>query len=489
MARQWQIDGVLAARFFFNKDGVREAHTLRRFCVTLAKQLATHYPFAEGLMLTALEANPEIELGNFPDVLDSLVISTAERLGKQSLTPLTFIFDALDECDEDDTRLLITTLLSMSRRTGNVRFLLTSRSTKEIKALLEGVASVDGSGVVLLDVKHGDVQRDLDTTIYIRQELADFPPADQNVVIECAKGVFLWATLACNAVKKSITPPKTLRRFQANTSIKPMNLLYETVLDSALPRNSSQRDFKLLQNVLQGITLTYTPVSIFCIQEFYPENKNERVDGEEYVELYVNKLGSIMKDGTPYLPIYLLHPTFREFIESQQRHSKYYISPSRGHHSIAMACLDLVMELTPDVFGVATTESPLPVRRPSRSESPIPLSLGEEAPLRYAIIFWAMHAGLALKENGTIGQRIAPFFASQLLVWIEWFAALEELSECIEGLRSLRRHVRTVTLLGLPGVVSSGHVRCTGTNLWSRMTLLRSGALIRFDLCFATALY
>jgi len=462
MAKQWQIDGVLAARFFFNKDGAREVHTLRRFCVTLAKEISTHHPFAEGLMLAALDANPDIESGTFPDILDYLVISTAERLGKQLLTPLTFIFDALDECDEDDMRLLIMTILSVSKKIRNVRFLLTSRPTKEIKALLEGITSVDGSGIVLLDVKHGDVQRDLDTTIYIRQELAGFPPADQDVVIECAKGVFLWATLACEAVKKSITPPKTLRRLQANTSMKRMNLLYETVLDSALPPNSSQRDFKLLHNVLQGVTLTYTPVSIFCIREFYPEDKNERVDGEGYVELYVNKLGSIMKDGTPYLPIYLLHPTFREFIKSQQRYSKYFISPPRGHHSIAMACLDLVMELTPDVFGVAAPELPLPIRRPSTSEYPMPLSLGEEAPLRYAIVFWASHASLALRENEAIGQRIAPFFASQLLVWIEWFAALEEMSECIEGLRSLRRHVRTAALLGLPGVVSPDYFRYTG---------------------------
>jgi hypothetical protein len=420
----------------------------------LAKEIVTHHPSAEGVMLTALEARPDIELGTFPDVLNSLVISTAERLGNQLLTPLIFIFDALDECDEDDMRLLITTILDLPKSTGNVRFLLTSRSTKAIKALLEGAISVDGSGVVLLDVKHGDVQRDLDTTIYIRQELAGFPPADQNVVIECAKGVFLWATLACEAVKKSITPPKALRRLQANISMKPMNLIYETVLDSVLPPNSSQRDFKLLQNVLQGVTLTYNPVSIVCIREFYPENKNEQVDGEDYVELYVGKLGSIMKDGTPYLPIYLLHPTFREFIESQQKDSRYHISPHRGHHSIAMACLDLVTNLTPDVFGVATPESPLPVRRPSRSEHPMPLSQGEEAPLRYAVVFWAMHASLALRENEMIGQRITSFFASQLLVWIEWFAALEEMSECIDGLRALRRNVRTAALLGLPGVVS-----------------------------------
>jgi hypothetical protein len=454
MARQWKTDGVLAARFFFNKDGIREIHSLRRFCATLAKEMATNHPFAEALMLAKLEADPDIESGNFPQVFDSLVASIAERLGKQLLIPLIFVVDALDECDEDDVQLLITTIMNVSERAENVRFLLTSRTTKEIKALLDGVASVDGSGMVLLDVKHGEEQRDLDTKIYVRQELADFPIADQNVVIECAKGVFLWATLACFAVKQSISPSKTLHRFETNATMKRMNLIYETVLDSALPRNSTSREIKLLHNVLQGVTLSYAPISIFSIREFYPESKNERVDGEDYVGLYINRLGSIMKDGTPYLPIHLLHPTFREFIETQHINSKYFISPPHGHHSIATTCLDLVMALTPDVFGVMISDLPLPVNKPVKTKSLMPLSGGEDAPLRYAITFWAMHASQALTEIVEIIGRITKFFESQFLVWIEWLAALEGISECVEGLRSLRRHIRTAALLGLPGIVS-----------------------------------
>jgi hypothetical protein len=230
-----------------------------------------------------------------------------------------------------------------------------------------------------------------------------------------------------------------LEKFENNTPDKTMQTLYEAALEAALPPDPSSRDLKLLHVVLRGVTLAYTPVSTFSVQTFFPGYKDATVEGEEFVEFFVKKLGSIMKDGTRFLPIYILHPTFREFMEEQKNGAKFYISPPNGHHSIAVASLALLTDgLTPDVLHLDDGVSPLPIRLYPDFEPPTRLSLDIEAPLRYAVAFWAMHASLAIGDDDSLQEVISDFFKSRFLVWIEWSSATQDLSDCIEGLRRLR---------------------------------------------------
>jgi hypothetical protein len=203
------------------------------------------------------------------------------------------------------------------------------------------------------------------------------------------------------------------------------------------------------------------PISIFSIQSFFPKQRNLEVDGQEYVEFFVKKLGSIMKDGTPYLPIYLLHPTFREFVERQKQDAKFYISPPAGHNDIATACLDLLSGLTRDVLGMYSPDSPIPARASSKRKLPARISLETEAPFRYALTFWAAHAALALGEDEALVGRINTFLESSFLAWVEWSSALKELSETIEGMRLLRQSMRVQVALTTSEIVSHGTMRCS----------------------------
>jgi NACHT domain len=457
MARQWHMEGVLAGRFFFNQNGGRNLRRLDRFCVTLARELSENYPAARGLLIEALDEHSARTALSFKEMFEILLTSVVERVSEHLNKPLIFVIDALDECAEDDIQLLMTTLLSGPSNTNSVRFFLTSRPTNEMTAILDTATKVSGKGVVLLDVKSGDAVRDHDVTVFVRHALKGFSTAEQDIVIECAKGVFLWATLACETLQRTVTPTKVLRKLQSNTPDTHMSTLYETVLEAALPRNPSSRDLQLMRSVLQGVTLTCMPISIFSIQSFFPKQKNFEVDGQEYVEYFVKNLGSIMKDGTPYLPIYLLHPTFREFIESQKQDAKFYISPPAGHNNIAMACLDLLSGLTRDVLGLDTADSPIPTHLSTKRKLPARLSLETEAPFRYALIFWAAHAALALGEDETLKKRINSFLESSFLAWVEWSSALKELSETIDGLRLLRQSARVHVALQESEMVSSRH--------------------------------
>jgi AAA ATPase domain len=439
MAKHWRNEGVLAARFFFDRNGGREFRSLGRLCVTLAKELAENQPLARTIYLEMMEKQSVPDSQAFSDLFSLLVISVAGQLSARQPKPLIFVIDALDECFEDELEFLTSAILNALPTSKGVRFLLTSRPIDEITSRLDGITGVGGNGVVLLDVKHGDAERDHDTSIYVRHRLKDFSVADQTTVIECARGVFLWASLACDTLLRTVTPSRVLTKFQNNTPNQTLQTLYEAVLEAALPPDPSSQDMKLLHAVLQGVTLTYSPVSIFAIQSFFPSYEHHKVGEEEYVEFFVKKLGSIMRDGTPYLPIYILHPTFREFIESQKNGAQFYISPPDGHYSIAVACLAwLAKGLTPNVLGLDDGKSPLESRLDMAFETPARLSLDLEAPLRYAVAFWATHASLALGEDDQIQQLAMQFFTSKFLEWVEWSSAIQELPECIDSLRRLQ---------------------------------------------------
>lgn len=443
MARHWEKEGLLAARFFFDRNGGREFRRLDRFCATMMQEMAKNHPLVHAKYLEILENPTAIEGLAFSDAFRPLIFDVAERTSKRLPGALIFVIDALDECHEDEIDALTSAILETISTSQGIRFLLTSRPTENITATLDSVENVGGKGVVLLDVKHGDAQRDHDIAVYVRQTLKDFSIADQNTVIQCASGVFLWATLACETLLRTITPAKTLIKFQNNTPNRTMQILYETVLEAALPASPSSHDLLLLQAVLQGVVLTYSPVSIFSIQTLLPDHKDVEVEGEEFVQFFVKRLGSIMKDGTPFLPIYILHPTFREFIEDQSHGAKFYISPPDGHQSIAVASLALLEQsLMPNILGLDDGVSPLPMWLQPDFEAPSRLSLDTEAPIRYAVAFWATHASLAIGEDEKLTLVISKFIQSKLLVWMEWSSAIKELSECVEGIRRLQWAVR-----------------------------------------------
>lgn len=445
MCRHWHKDRILAARFFFDRNGGRNLRRLDKFCVTLARDMVNNHPVAQESHLEMMESSLSVQQVSFLDSFQSLVVNVAQKISQGLPSNLIFVFDALDECHEDDVGLLISAIRQVLSSSQGIQFLLTSRPTKEITAMLDTVPGVGGNGVALLDVKHGVAQRDHDVSLYVRQTLKGFSIGDQNTVIECASGVFLWATLACETLLRTVAPSKLLIKFQNNTPGRTMESLYEAVLEAALPPLPSSRDFDLLQVVLQGVALTYSPVSIFSIRSFFPSHKDAKVQNEEFVQFFVERLGSIMKDGTPFLPIYLLHPTFREFVEDQRNGAKFYINPPAGHHSIASSSLALMnMALNPNALGLDDGRSPLPVSIQYKYgfEPPARLSLDTEAPFRYAIAFWAYHASLAIGEDEGLARSIIEFFRSKFIMWAEWSSAIKGISEGIDGIRRLQRAIR-----------------------------------------------
>ncbi|PVF93710.1 hypothetical protein CPB86DRAFT_818600 [Serendipita vermifera] len=429
MSTIWAEEGILAARFFFNRDD-RFARNLDRFCFGIAKELSYNHPEAQHFILAVLDPHSDLENKPFSYQFKVLVIGVIARLGRLLGKSLVLVIDGLDECDPKGIDGLAHSLVEDLCSEQVIRALVTNRSLTSIEAIFGTASNVGGRDASLLDVK--GKKRDLDVEIYVRERLEKFNILQQRIVIDCAEGVFLWASLACDAILQTLAPEKMITKLASMEPHDKLRQLYETVLDQALPDVES---LGLMQVVLQGVVLTFQPVSIYTVQNFY-RNKPKEGDHQRVGGL-VERLASVMKDGTIYLPIYTLHPTFREFLERQNPNDRYYLAPPFAHSHLANACLDLITGL---VGGIHLSPIARIQWRLDEDESPEPLSDLQDMPLRYVIVFWARHAAQALADP-SLREKLVDFFQQQLLTWIEWSSVIREIPESINGLHALHKGI------------------------------------------------
>ncbi|PVF94668.1 WD40 repeat-like protein [Serendipita vermifera] len=439
MAHQWHAQGILAARFFFDKND-HHASGVGRFCFSLAKEIAENFRSAHAPIISAFNQFADLESLSFDFQFKHLILDVLNSVYQQIGKSTVLVLDALDECDRVGLAQIASILTKHLPSNPSIKVLITSRSTPEIQRLFDGAKNICGRDAFLLDVR-GDT-RDDDIVIYITEVLKSFNLHQRKIVVDCARGLFLWASLACNALLASVAPAKVLERLKAMKPDDTMRLLYETVLDEALPDPES---LHLMLVVLRAVALTFQPISIYTMHHFDKSDPpHDEISLIESIKFMVDRLASVMKDGTIYLPVHALHPTFREFLESQPPDAKFHLSSSSAHGKLAFACIQLISSLKQGMNTEYLYEPRL--YKEFGEQIPIVLHGEKDMPLRYAATYWPRHAGYGIYTPGLL-EDILAFFQFRFLTWVEWISALREIPEGIEGLVSLVKCISTRNML------------------------------------------
>jgi hypothetical protein len=439
MAHQWHNQGILAARFFFSRDD-RYASNLDRFCVSVAKEIAENFRSAYSPIISAFNQYNDLDSRPFQLQFRCLILDILESVHQQTGKNTVMVIDALDECDRVGVAQLASALINHMTSIPSLKVFITSRSTPEIQRLLSGAKNVCGRDAFLLDVRGNT--RDDDIIIYITEVLKYYTSYQRKIVVDCARGLFLWASLACSALLASAAPAKVLERLKTMKPDDTMRMLYETVLEEALPDPES---LTLMLIILRAVALTFQPISIYTIHHLDTiEERNRTISSIDNIKDMVDRLGSVMKDGTIYLPVHALHPTFREFLEAQNPEAKFYLASSHTHGTLALACIQLATSLQQGMNMELLYEP----RLYRELGEPIPKVLDGEKdmPLRYASIHWTRHAGYGIYTPGLLDEMLV-FFQDKLLTWIEWLSALREIPEGIDGMSSLVKCISTKNML------------------------------------------
>ncbi|KAG8784240.1 hypothetical protein FRC15_003643, partial [Serendipita sp. 397] len=297
MAREWYQTHMLAGRFFFSPNDVRE-RTTDSFCLTMAEDIAVNQPEMSGFIRRAIKSTPRDHFP-FDQQFEKLLVEPLQTYARDH--PLCMIIDALDNCDHQQERgQLLELLVQFLPSIRVVKVFLTSRPVQDISDLLKGNRLVTGDDIQLLDI-HNPPQNDI--TLFVEKKLGSdsrlqVEETYRRLVVEQSGGLFLYAATVCRMLKcaKIEQRPALLEVLDRSKSPlvleKKMDNLYLSVLMQA---NGSDTAAQPLMDVLLLIIVAFQPISINTIRSYLPNSK--------YVEDIVQDLGAVLKDGTPDRPI------------------------------------------------------------------------------------------------------------------------------------------------------------------------------------------
>jgi hypothetical protein len=453
IADRAQEQGRLAATYFFSRN-TAATRAPAAIIPTIVYQVAR----------SLLSLRPIIcaHIASDRDVRDREVAVQAKTLldnvSRQAVSdgPFLVVLDALDECYFENGRQggdAIPKLLEKFRPLGHLKFLITSRVEAPIQRMFDNIRSQ----VALHDIEKNIVERDIHhyldhsfTELARDRKLAPpFPPASElNELVRRAGSLFVYAA----TVTKWISDPEDqplLRLQQVLVKDKDevtyqhnfLDKMYSEILLQAAKTSSNLKKHECaLKNVTSTVVLLQEPVRASALAILAGE--------KDRTESLLSRLSAVLLVDKS-APVRLFHPSFPEFILSEDRcrEKRFLVVASEGHLHLAVRCLDMMnMHLREDICD--TKDPSLPnteVRHLQRT-----LERVAPAELRYACKHWHVHLRLANATSSSLVGSLEVFCTTRLLQWLELLSLLSELPAAQAGIRLLLAYLRVRTPLPSP---------------------------------------
>lgn len=236
---------------------------------------------------------------------------------------MVIVIDALDEGYSED----LLSILSggFADLPSNFRVVITSRRHLEINNSLFSCKHVLVREIQLDDRENRQdidvVARDRLREIGERRSLGEsWPaPAQLELFIRKAEGLFIWVTTVCNHVAKSVNPRKQLNTLLSNSqlhnasSTTKMDELYAIILD-ACPWNDE--DFSSNYRQLMGAIIALeTPLPVGALHGLLSD------PDVQTIAAVLEHLGTVLT-GLPNGPVRVLHQSFPEYIAGRAKEAK-----------------------------------------------------------------------------------------------------------------------------------------------------------------------
>ena len=348
-------------------------------------------------------------------------------LNDPHLSPVYFIVDALDECEQGlpDLIQLISTSLTISNK---VKWLVSSRPTVELK-------NQDTAGSLL----ELDAQRLKDPVdAYIKHKLSTLKTKEgyddsvlakvSDEVHQGAKNTFLWVAL----VFKELDSVEGWYATDIIKAIPPgLSELYDYIM--ARIEKGVMRDPQYCKDVLVTTVLAYRPLSLseLTILAGLPSNINPRT--------IVKKCGSFLT--TRENTVNLIHQSAKDYLEKNYKSRLQEAGIAQGHVDISRRSLkEMSSILKQNIYTLPLGFKPKDIRPPD----PDPL-----APIRYSCVFWADHLCFLNGESPKCKRELmddGPVFEFLKERFLRWLESLSLLGKLSDGVQSIRRllHVAQV---------------------------------------------
>lgn len=338
MADKLHTQNKLAGSFFFSR-GVGSLSKAANFVTTLAHQLACFSPpraspaFKE-LVCEAILARSNVLAQGLRNQWRELIVRPISRFQSTQRIVLTFVIDAMDECDsEDDIRLLLQLFTELKNiNTVDLSVLMTSRPEITLLHGFQDMPEIMHRRLDLRDVPQDEVE--LDIYVFMKEKLRRkkgktesqdwLSENDLLSLVQKADCLFIYAATVCRFIQNSHYVPKDrisailMNRSTGSGDIAVIDAMYTQILSSALAKPEqriSETEWLTdrFKGVVGSIVALLDVLSVIALSDLLSMEVTT-------VEITLDSLESVLnipRDITE--PIHLLHPSFREFLLNEAR--------------------------------------------------------------------------------------------------------------------------------------------------------------------------
>jgi hypothetical protein len=472
MARKWQSEGRLAARFFFSQGftGASSAYDLPLY---MAISLRETFPDIEDQLRQAQGDLKRATTLPIAEQWDQLVVSSLRLINDK---PRVIVIDGLNECSEDSRQPLLECILETchsSETLGHMKFLLTTRNDPKMEQLLSGAGdTVRVESLTLTASQERSTLQDISLYIHHRMSHVQEPSmSDQDYedLVTRSGGRFIFAATACTILLRSRHRRACLRRMVRADDSNALGALYLSTLRYArdLDEACSVDQIKLFLSIVIAIKQPLPlPTITALLSKATPTINLTRI---------IENLAGIVSGGVQGEPIRIIHSTFREFLLKASLSQEYSINLNMAHATLANSCLSLLLQgLKTDICSLSTPGELLPLNKDIKKIE-MKISNCVSPPMQYAALNWPVHALLSIHNPGVF-QLVRQLFAKRILNWLELGFLCGQGSAYIVGLRDLQVGIENCLMLKHSSVVS---ILCIHVNLqltdFIRTTLIING--------------
>ena len=455
VARELYENNRLGASFFFSRGG-KEVGDASKFVTSIAFQLANNILPLRPHICEAIAKQRDIANQTLGDQWHQLVLSPLSKLevDGSSGPPYILVVDALDECDDKKHVRIILQLLAKTRslKTVQLRVFLTSRPEIPIRSFFETLPEDKYRDFLLHNISPPVVDHDILLFLHhklsdIRQECNLEPgwPGEQVIkrLGENARGLFIWAATACRFIREGEKfAPERLKSVldgSATTPERHLDEIYNTVLKQPISEKwtGEEKDvaYRLLKLILGCVAVLLSPFSIQALETLLDLTRNK-------IDQTLNGLHAIVdvpKD--PKIPLRLHHPSFRDFLLTEDRCGPdFWVDEKQAHRNLTANCIRIMSNsLRQDVCGVGAPGTLAVDVETSQVEQCLSMEV------QYACLYWVQHlqnSGDQLHDDDPIHQ----FLKTNLLYWLEALSWMRKTAKGVLAIASLES-IALVSLL------------------------------------------
>jgi hypothetical protein len=344
-----------------------------------------------------------------------------------SLDKIYIVVDALDECVQDQGKLL-QFILKETKGLPSVKWITSSRNHIVQRTRLD-----DSQSILSLELQENAESVSLAIGAYITNRITELESLQDNDTLlkyvqqtlqKKAEGTFLWVALVVQELEQ-VDSWKV--RQVVNDVPRGLDDLYARMIDQ-IERMASD-DMEYCRLILSATALAYRPLQLLELG-VVSGLPNEIAGKAKNIVTMIKRSGSFLtvRDET----IYFVHQSAKDYLIEKGGLSIFSFGPAAAHHRMFTQSLHILERtLRRDMYSLGALGTPITeVRQPD----PDPL-----AAARYSCVYWVDHleqsgTNEGLQDAGTVDK----FLRTRCLYWLEALSLLRSVTDGIMSIQKFR---------------------------------------------------